>query len=87
MPLSPSSRLFCLTGGATQPLSPSRDFKDGRWLNNTLTVKDEWVEKYYDTVVNYRLGIEGDKTLQKQGAVLLVCLFSCVQVFVVEVDW
>lgn len=57
-------RLAC----ATQPLSPSRDFKDGRWLNNTLTVKDEWVERYYETVVNYRLGIEGDKNLQKQGA-------------------
>ena len=55
-----------------QPLSPSRDFKDGRWLNNTLTVKDEWVEQYYETVVNYRLEIEGDKTLQKQGAVRFV---------------
>lgn len=68
LPLPPllELRLAC----ATQPLSPSRDFKDGRWLNNTLTVKDEWVERYYETVVNYRLGIEGDKNLQKQGAAL-----------------
>eukprot|EP00904_Undaria_pinnatifida_P006650 jgi/Undpi1/3114/HiC_scaffold_15.g06488.m1 len=56
-----------MSRGTTQPLSPSREFKDGRWLNNTLTIKDAWVEKYYETVVNYRLGIEGDKDLQKQG--------------------
>lgn len=59
-----------MSRGTTQPLSPSREFKDGRWLNNTLTIKDAWVEKYYETVVNYRLGIEGDKDLQKQGVVI-----------------
>lgn len=50
-----------------QPLPPSRDFQDGRWFNNTMTVKDRWVQEYYETIVAYRLQIEGDKDLQKQG--------------------
>lgn len=49
------------------PLSPSRDFPDGRWFNNTMTAKDSWVQQYFETVVAYRLQIEGEKDLQKQG--------------------
>ena len=44
------------------------------------------MEKYYETVVNYRLGIEGDKTLQKQGAVLFVFLRQFVVYYGVRPD-
>ncbi|CAM9115467.1 unnamed protein product, partial [Sphacelaria rigidula] len=32
-----------------------------------MTIKDRWVQELYETVVNNRLEIEGDKELQKQG--------------------
>lgn len=51
----------------TQPLPPSRNFPDGRWFNNTMGIKDAWVEQHYNAVVNQRVEIEGDKDLQKQG--------------------
>ncbi|CAM9918543.1 unnamed protein product, partial [Choristocarpus tenellus] len=49
------------------PLPPSREFQNGRWFNNTASQKDKWIEEYYNIVVESRLAVEGDKTLQKQG--------------------
>lgn len=53
--------------GTAQPLPSSREFPDGRWVNNTMGLKDAWIEQYYNTIVNSRLEVEGDKDLQKQG--------------------
>ncbi|CAN0246492.1 unnamed protein product, partial [Discosporangium mesarthrocarpum] len=49
------------------PLPPSREFENGRWFNNTAYEKDKWVEQYYNLVVENRLIVEGNKTLQKLG--------------------
>lgn len=39
-----------------------------------MTAKDSWVQQYFETVVAYRLQIEGEKDLQKQGVrVVLSC--------------
>lgn len=51
-----------------QPLPPSREFEDGRWINNTVAVKDKWVKDFFEIVVKRRLEVEGNKTLQKRGA-------------------
>ena len=32
-----------------------------------MTVKDAWVEEYYNVVLASRLEIEGDKTLRQKG--------------------
>lgn len=32
-----------------------------------MGMKDRWIEEYFNTVVNGRLAVEGDKELQKQG--------------------
>ncbi|CAM9264295.1 unnamed protein product [Pylaiella littoralis] len=49
------------------PLPASRDFPDGRWFNNTMGIKDAWIEQHYNEIVNYRLEVEDNKDLQKQG--------------------
>jgi hypothetical protein len=41
------------------PLPPSRDHPNGRWYNNTILHKDQWVHDFYDQVSStlYKLGL------------------------------
>ncbi len=32
------------------PLPPSRDYPEGRWFNNTIKAKDDWIRQYHEKV-------------------------------------
>ena len=32
------------------PLAPTRDYPNGRWYNNTILHKDQWVQQFFTSV-------------------------------------
>lgn len=50
-----------------QVLPPSREFPEGRFLNNTVLKKDEWVQDMYNHILGKRKSIEKSRTLKKAG--------------------
>jgi hypothetical protein len=52
---------------ANQVLPPSREFPEGRFYNNTVLKKDQWVQQTYFAIIGKRRNIEKSKTLKKLG--------------------
>ncbi len=50
-----------------QPLPPSRDYPEGRFYNNTLYKKDQWLEETYYSILKHRTWAEKSVTLKKSS--------------------
>ena len=46
---------------------PTREHPEGRWFNNTVQKKDQWVQERYTQHVNLQIGYERNKTLARTG--------------------
>ena len=46
-----------------QTLPPSREFPDGRWFNNTVRNKDDWIGGIVPPHIEKRIGYETDETM------------------------
>ncbi len=55
----------CLPKYKTLP--PSREFPEGRWFNHTVYNKDKWIYESYLTFTRYRIKLETNVTLRRQG--------------------
>lgn len=47
-----------------QTLPPSREFPLGRWFNNTVRAKDDWVSASVESHIRTRMGYEKNKTMK-----------------------
>jgi hypothetical protein len=50
-----------------QTLPPTREFPQGRWFNNTVRNKDDWIQESVQTHIAQRVGFERNKTMKNMN--------------------